>query len=770
MKFRDAQNPDEEFFQDELEMPLSLRDKLDLETEVDFFAIANQEEFEKPVSGLKALPWPPCEEDEKDHRKRFRSEDYSYGPNYSGAGFHQNSEKRNWQKPKVLNYICEVRRLLKTEEQRETIMTITTEDSKTYTAKKTEKSKTNVAETQQFTIFSNPNFNFKDSEPEFFQKREPKLDTSVSELNDSKENEDKEGLSNIKEDSREYEGRSERKASLVDSGIDPSVVENCIYSRPYVLSQGHSEVIEHLDISQPLNMPKKSEKNKSHLNANRGSSLPKKSPEQFLETSNTVIQKIENILNRRQQKNEKLLQKISQPPKLKYTPELTKPRESVKGATISLSQVDQEQSKVKPPNKISAQKRSGSATILSLNGSLYGGLPKEGIQTFEAEKKDKKHKAPDSTSYTKSRLSINLSKLSMKSSVTGASPNVGKEKKPNRNQPTYSINSKTSMTDPFCDTLFKRKPATMTSLSKVNIEDEKNVSNSVIKGCEKTFSRRKELKTSKRNTARTSKHSDSAMNKIDISSLVSPISRLTEALVSETPRTVGSKLKPKRLVELKEETQLIISRLMNKKKGTMLTAGDKESISVKASSFADDIKVPEFEKEMSTSLFSANLLMMSNPPRRENSSGYGRNTPHSMASLSKTMIKSKDLEGKKQETQIDKTKNCNPNSVFSFPKYFGSPLKSTREELLSPLSKLKSKPRSTVNGVGFSTPQSKIAMPRCLFEVSTNNLKKTSEPLRKIIESPSLSKKNNPINLDRIQSDYVPLEVKVSTALPNSKK
>ena len=107
--------PEEDNLQQELEMPLSLRDKMDLDCEVDFFAAGNNDDYEKPLTGLKSIGWQPMAEDPNDHRRRFRSEEY---PNNENAGASQSQQ--GWygmnggkDKPKILNYKCEVRRRLK---------------------------------------------------------------------------------------------------------------------------------------------------------------------------------------------------------------------------------------------------------------------------------------------------------------------------------------------------------------------------------------------------------------------------------------------------------------------------------------------------------------------------------------------------------------------------------------------------------------------------------------------------------------------------------
>jgi hypothetical protein len=94
-------------YQQELEMPLSLQDKLDLDADVDFFA-AGVDDFESKTGGLKGLCWLPAGDESSDHRKRFRSEEFTNAGHQGNQGGPGSS-----QKPKILNYVCEVRRLLK---------------------------------------------------------------------------------------------------------------------------------------------------------------------------------------------------------------------------------------------------------------------------------------------------------------------------------------------------------------------------------------------------------------------------------------------------------------------------------------------------------------------------------------------------------------------------------------------------------------------------------------------------------------------------------
>lgn len=198
-------------------------------------------------------------------------------------------------------------------------MTITTDDAKTYTSKKVEKSKRNVAERKQYKLFSeDPDFQFQFDGYGFdADRKDPKVASSVS-ISDLGEHEyESDILAKIKEDSREYEMISERKQSCLDSGIDSNMLENGIYSRPFIISSNES-LFEKPLAYRPTKL-EKTKKRRQEISASAISSMRERSTEEVLENSNKVVQKIENILNKREQmKNEKARNNIEKSPLSKH--------------------------------------------------------------------------------------------------------------------------------------------------------------------------------------------------------------------------------------------------------------------------------------------------------------------------------------------------------------------------------------------------------------------------------------------------------------------
>ena len=95
------------------EIPLSLRDKIDSDADLDFFAMAN-DDFDKPLSGLMMLDI--ADFNDKSPRRRFISDDF----NNENANYSKDNKKSQFtdgdgrsSRPRIANYVCEVRRLLK---------------------------------------------------------------------------------------------------------------------------------------------------------------------------------------------------------------------------------------------------------------------------------------------------------------------------------------------------------------------------------------------------------------------------------------------------------------------------------------------------------------------------------------------------------------------------------------------------------------------------------------------------------------------------------
>ena len=80
-----------------------------------------------------------------------QEEEYKNSRQDSEAGQGQKSGKS-----KILNCVYEVRSLFKTEEERETIMTIITDENQTYTSKVKEKSKKNIEKSSTYTYQTDP--------------------------------------------------------------------------------------------------------------------------------------------------------------------------------------------------------------------------------------------------------------------------------------------------------------------------------------------------------------------------------------------------------------------------------------------------------------------------------------------------------------------------------------------------------------------------------------------------------------------------------------
>lgn len=94
----------------DIDIPLSLRDKIEANSEIDFFALG--EEFEKSPLGLKAITF--NNEDDANHRKRLRSDDLHIlkdAQDYDRSK--QEFRESSGAKPKILNYVYEIRRFLK---------------------------------------------------------------------------------------------------------------------------------------------------------------------------------------------------------------------------------------------------------------------------------------------------------------------------------------------------------------------------------------------------------------------------------------------------------------------------------------------------------------------------------------------------------------------------------------------------------------------------------------------------------------------------------
>lgn len=113
-EFRDSPS------QNDLEIPLSLRDKIETESEVDFFAL-NYDDFEKPMADHKRLEAQGFSSENT--RKRIVSDNFeSFDPSSNTDSFftkdHTKSqffptESNSGGKPRITNYVCEIRRLLK---------------------------------------------------------------------------------------------------------------------------------------------------------------------------------------------------------------------------------------------------------------------------------------------------------------------------------------------------------------------------------------------------------------------------------------------------------------------------------------------------------------------------------------------------------------------------------------------------------------------------------------------------------------------------------
>lgn len=197
-------------------------------------------------------------------------------------------------------------------------MTITTEDDKTYTAKTLEKTRKNVAEKTQFKMFQTEEEEFQFGGPGTKNQKEERR-VSVS---DQEEECDPETLANIKEDSREYEIASERKTSGVSASMAGNIAETGLYSKPFLISSSES-----LEVKPPSTKPiklSKGAKRKQEISASEMSTKTENpAHECALESSSKVVKKIDNILNKRMNMSKEAVKNIAQSPKttpLQYSP------------------------------------------------------------------------------------------------------------------------------------------------------------------------------------------------------------------------------------------------------------------------------------------------------------------------------------------------------------------------------------------------------------------------------------------------------------------
>ena len=631
-------------------------------------------------------------------------------------------------------------------------MTITTEDSKTYTSKKLEKSKKNIDESQQFTVFSNSHFpgNFYST---YGGKPEKKLDSSNSNEDESSVEEHEQGrLSNIKEDSREYEERSDRKPSLADSGIDPSVLENGIYSRPFLVSRTNSGMVDYLKPTNAVNMQKKPEDMKPELSASRGSSVPHHSTDKLFENSNSVIQKIENILNKRQaKKTEKALQKITQSPQIKqFTDVIFQSQEgpvdhgpfpSQQKAATSIHDLV-ELSPRRNVQHLGSEKRSGSATTLCFNNSIYKSSPKQTEKVVGVKRTTQKR--DDSFDVNRLSLASAFKKPGVHPKVSSPKSSPYKGKRVKRASNLSSTQHSHQTDQPKGGTASHQKLLTAHSLvHNLNLSG-KNFSFSKVKG-EKDLStisksgKHIPQKLTKPSSIRNSKVSSLQGSKID--KLLSQATKgLGDSSFVETSRTsyTSNKLKPKRIEELREETQLIISRLMNKKKPVTTINLDKEEQSCPERTHCDIISLPELDKEMSTCLFSNNLMKMGEiKAKAEASVNLDHDNLYSKSNIHKSpQTSSSNVMGGRSRHSSVKMKSA-VHRQSDLKQIIASPLPKPKFDLLSPSPRIISAKHLALSSVERGATNARLSNTSTALD-GPSKLKEVAGLLKKVRESPSL--------------------------------
>jgi hypothetical protein len=643
-------------------------------------------------------------------------------------------------------------------------MTITTEDAKTFTAKKTEKSKVNFAESQLFTVFSQGERSPEGGAgfPEYGPKQGTKLDLSTSDLNDSLDAVHERGrLSNIREDSREYEDRSERKESLTDSGVDPSVLENGLYSRPFLISNNNSGPIECLEVPPTVNMQKKRQTPKQEVHASKNTTLLRHSTEKTFDNSNNVIQKIESILNRRQKKNEKLQLSITQSPKLKRMVDgsVTKKHAGMQAAKESckdtsefevnatLKQPDANSGSKTKLQKLKDEKRSGSATILYLNTSIYGGLPKETVQTLDGGESNKDTEisfdiqAKLSRSTKRLRLSPKLGPLQQlvkphlkdfkpkpESVALSTYGSVKFEAGSARKSPVSSLGTRLGLDG----------QSYSLSQSKADIDQTQN--RSLATAGKKSH---KESTHSKLNSSTFTKNDRS------VNQTIKPFSG---SPLGETSRTslASTRLKPKKINELREETQVIISRLMGKKKPIPSPIVESKAEPMKNSLYLDALSMPEMDKEASTSLFSVNFMKAAAPkPSKDSSLNLNRDILYNKKhqnNLYKQINKSTDPDSFCDDVRPSGMRAPSLNPSFTNVKHiYSSSFKSPKSNLVNPPMKASSKAKLNLLNSNFTTPQNKMSFTSSAVDnTGSNTVKEAPGILKKVRESPFLLAKVTP--------------------------
>lgn len=488
-------------------------------------------------------------------------------------------------------------------------MTITTGDAKTYTSKKFEKSKRNFEESQQFRVFTHEDsYKEKAKQTNHNSNCGKKLDSSQS-ISDQ-DDYDGNALANIKEDSRENEAPSERKESLMSSGVESNIIDSGLYSKPFALSNDDSNM-ETMAVSSQLKLYKKpSEFTKIHLSKQKAATTDELSPNEVLDNCGSVVQKIENLLNKRlQRKNKtkypKSLHKIGQ---LSSSHDFREKKSEVKsGAELTsekkksfrsskLAFVDQSFTKDRPKRS-----RSSSASNINANNRLFQPSASH-IDSF-SKTLNSKRKQSISSAHQK----IENSPRHWNAMTPKANDHVWKKFIKGMDLISKSSISKKSAND----TRKSKGP----SSSVLNTIQKQDLQTNSREGSKLNLSERNISATKRPDLTLTQQQADKRPKTLlnitpTCGQIQSSIPVLSETLGSSRSRYCASGIiKPKRISELKEETQKIINKLTSKK-NKKSNQGSDECQSFDTNKFEEVSLMEGDNKDMSNSLFSANIMML----------------------------------------------------------------------------------------------------------------------------------------------------------------
>ena len=245
---------------------------------------------------------------------------------------------------------------------------------------------------------------------------------------------------------------------------------------------------------------------------------------------------------------------------------------------------------------------------------------------------------------------------------------------------------------------------------------------------------------------------------------------LNDSLNEKTSRTSprAANIKPKKIDELKEETQLILSKFINKKKAMPSRILDSEN-NIQHYKESDVVSLLDMDNEMSTSLFSSTLMKTAKQGKLDNSVNLGNEMLYNKKTSTKGVEKAKDKNSnrsKTDKTDFERHTYGSPNLTLKSYLY-SSPYRAPKRDIINHQNKNVIKNSNNKRVPESSSYQDNFSSASFIVKGKNSPAKEVSNILlKKTRESPKLLMTSPAKKLTPYQNSFLPEDQRLRLIKP----